>query len=387
MHSSFPMPVEAYAVFEDITAQRATAEALTRREAHFRSLVEHMPDLHLRANLSTGYDEYVSPSCQRVLGFAPEELMRMDVGHFEMMVHEDDRPSLAAAFKTLEREGRADSEFRSFSASGDRRWFWAIMTLVRNDAGVPQYRDTLMRDITDRKQAELGLREADAQKNRFIATLAHELRNPLAPLGNVVALLEDPISTAQLAWCRDIIDRQVTQMGRLLDDLLDLSRITHGKITLQREAVTLAAMLERGVEMARPAIEARSHQLVVEAPSDRMHVHGDIERLAQMCCNLLTNAAKFTDTGGAISLRIVRDGLHAVIEVEDNGISMAEADLERVFGMFTQVESVRFRSDDGLGIGLALVKGIVELHGGQVEARSPGLEHGSTFVVRLPLAM
>ena len=267
------------------------------------------------------------------------------------------------------------------------RWYWSIMTLVRDEHGVPMYRDTVVRDITDRKRAELALSEAVDQKNRFIATLAHELRNPLAPLGNVVGLLQDPISPARLAWCRDLIDRQVTQMSRLLDDLLDLSRITHGKITLQRETVTLTAMMERGIEMARPAIEARGHELVLNMPRERMHVHGDIVRLAQVCCNLLTNAAKYTDTGGVITLRVWRDELHAVIEVEDNGIGLAHADVESVFGMFSQVDTMRFRSNDGLGIGLALVKGIVELHGGQVEARSAGLGHGSTFVVRLPLAL
>ncbi len=387
MHSGFPKPVEAYTVFEDITERRATAEALERSEQRFRSLAEHMPDLHLRANLRTGYYEYVSPSSMAILGFAPEALMQTDVAHLAAVVHEDDRPVVTAAIEQVGRLGHSEVEFRTFSATGTVRWFWAIMTLVRDQAGEPLFRDAIVREITDRKLAALALNEADEQKNRFIATLAHELRNPLAPLGNVVALLQDPISPSRLHWCRDIIERQVTQMGRLLDDLLDLSRITHGKITLQREQVTLTAMLERGIEMARPAIEARSHDLVVDVPSERMHVYGDIVRLAQVCCNLLTNAAKYTDAGGLVTLRIMRDGLHAVIEIEDTGVGIAEADLERVFGMFSQVDTTRVRSGDGLGIGLALVKGIVELHGGQVEARSAGLGHGSTFAVRLPLAM
>ncbi len=387
MHSGSPKPVEVYTVFDDITERRATTAALQKSEAHFRSLVEHMPDLHLRVNLRTRHYEFVSPSSMAMLGFSPEELMQMDVAHFAAMVHEDDRPVLAAAVDRLMRDGRAEHEFRTLSTSGHVRWFWSIMTIVRDEQGEPMYQDTFVREITDRKHAELMLRQADEQKNRFIATLAHELRNPLAPLGNVVDLLQDPIAPARLAWCRDLIERQVTQMGRLLDDLLDLSRITHGKITLQRETLTLTAMVERGIEMARPAIEARGHELVLNTPSERMHVHGDIVRLAQVCCNLLTNAAKYTDTGGVITLRVWRDGLHAVIEVEDNGIGLAHADVESVFGMFSQVDTMRFRSNDGLGIGLALVKGIVELHGGQVEARSAGLGHGSIFVVRLPLAM
>ncbi|WP_309671662.1 PAS domain-containing sensor histidine kinase [Gemmatimonas sp.] len=387
MQADAPTPVEVYTVFEDITERRATELALKARDAHFRLLVEHMPDLYLRTNLHTGHYEYVSPASMKMFGFSAEQMMQKDFVHLLDMVYEDDRPAVIAAIERLTRDGRAESEFRSLSSSGDLRWFWSIMTLVPDEQGAPMYRDTFVREITDRKRIELELSDAVDQKNRFIATLAHELRNPLAPLGNVVALLQDPISPARLLWCRDIIERQVTQMGRLLDDLLDLSRITHGKITLQREQVTLTAMLERGIEMARPAIEARRHNLVVDVPSERMHVYGDIVRLAQVCCNLLTNAAKYTDAGGIITLRILRDGVHAVIEIEDTGIGIAEADLERVFGMFSQVDTTRTRSGDGLGIGLSLVKGIVELHGGEVEARSAGLGHGSTFSVRLPLAM
>lgn len=382
---SNPAPVEAYTVFEDITEQRATADALARSEAHFRSLVEHMPDLHLRANVISKRYEYVSPSCSSILGFSPDALMQMELGYLAAIVHDDDRPFVAAALKRVEREGRAEVEFRATTATKQLRWFWAIMTLVPNAMGIPQYWDTLIRDITDRKQSELLLHEADVQKNRFIATLAHELRNPLAPLGNVVALMEDPITPARLAWCRDLINRQVTQMSRLLDDLLDLSRITHGKITLQRDRVTLTDVLERGLEMARPAIDARGHTLEVEVPDTRLHVVGDIVRLAQVCCNLLTNAAKYTNPGGHITLRVRSDHTHGVMEVEDNGIGIPPSELTRVFGMFSQIDHATRAADEGLGIGLALVKGLVELHGGEVTAHSEGPGQGSCFQVRLPL--
>ena len=380
-----PTPVEAYTVFEDITEQRATADALARSEAHFRSLVEHMPDLHLRANVITKRYEYVSPSCSSMLGFSPDALMQMELGYLAAIVHDDDRPFVAAALKRVQSDGRAEVEFRATTATKQLRWFWAIMTLVPNAMGIPQYWDTLIRDITDRKHAELLLHEADEQKNRFIATLAHELRNPLAPLANVVDLLQDPIAPARLTWCRDLINRQVTQMSRLLDDLLDLSRLTHGKIILQRDIVTLTDVLERGLEMARPTIDARGHRLVVDVPDTPLHVVGDIVRLAQVCCNLLTNAAKYTNPGGQITLRVRPDGAHGVMEVEDNGIGIPEAELTRIFGMFSQIDHATRAADEGLGIGLALVKGLVALHDGAVTAHSQGPGHGSRFQVRLPL--
>jgi PAS domain S-box-containing protein len=380
-----PTPVEAYTVFEDITEQRATADALARSEAHFRSLVEHMPDLHLRANVITKRYEYVSPSCSSMLGFSPDALMQMELGYLAAIVHDEDRPFVAAALKRVQSDGRAEVEFRATTATKQLRWFWAIMTLVPNAMGIPQYWDTLIRDITDRKHAELLLHEADEQKNRFIATLAHELRNPLAPLANVVDLLQDPIAPARLTWCRDLINRQVTQMSRLLDDLLDLSRLTHGKIILQRDIVTLTDVLERGLEMARPTIDARGHRLVVDVPDTPLHVVGDIVRLAQVCCNLLTNAAKYTNPGGQITLRVRPDGTHGVMEVEDNGIGIPEAELTRIFGMFSQIDHATRAADEGLGIGLALVKGLVALHDGAVTAHSQGPGHGSCFQVRLPL--
>jgi signal transduction histidine kinase len=204
-------------------------------------------------------------------------------------------------------------------------------------------------------------------------------------LANVVDLLQDPIAPARLTWCRDLINRQVTQMSRLLDDLLDLSRLTHGKIILQRDIVTLTDVLERGLEMARPTIDARGHRLVVDVPDTPLHVVGDIVRLAQVCCNLLTNAAKYTNPGGQITLRVRPDGTHGVMEVEDNGIGIPEAELTRIFGMFSQIDHATRAADEGLGIGLALVKGLVELHDGEVTAHSEGPGQGSCFQVRLPL--
>jgi CheY-like chemotaxis protein len=241
-------------------------------------------------------------------------------------------------------------------------------------------------DITERKHAEQALREADRQKDDFIATLAHELRNPLAPIRNAVELLRrtgqrDP----QVVWCRDVIERQVAQMAHLLDDLLDVSRMTHGQFHLRHESLQLETVVERAIEIAQPIVEAAGHALVVELPEQPVALRGDLTRLAQVISNLLINAAKYTAVGGRIRLAatVQRDGL--TIAVQDNGIGIEARQLPRIFEMFGQVESALARSQGGLGIGLSLAKGLVELHGGRIEARSAGLGQGSEFLVHLPI--
>jgi signal transduction histidine kinase len=230
------------------------------------------------------------------------------------------------------------------------------------------------------------LREEDRKKDDFLATLAHELRNPLAPIRNAAAFLRmkgsgDP----DLQNARDIIARQVAHMTRLVDDLLDVSRITRGKIVLRRERLDLAVPLASAVESSRPVVEAGGHELVVEPPAGPLAVSGDAARLAQVFGNLLTNAAKYTDRGGRITLAARRDGGDAVVTVTDTGIGIAPEHLPGLFDMFSQVAPALERSQGGLGIGLALVRSLVELHGGRVEARSDGPGKGSTFAVRLPL--
>ena len=377
---------EVYTVFEDVTDLRATEQALKRSEAHFRSIVEHTPDVHLRTDAHTGRDIYVSPSCTAVFGMSADALMQETPEQRTQRIHPDDRAIVAAATLQVDVSGREEIEFRSRRHGDTYRWFWAVMTVVRDDRGTVVYRDAILRDITDRKNAELALREADELKNRFIATLAHELRNPLAPLGNAASLLEHDLDPARLAWCRDMIGRQVGQMSRLLDGLLDVSRITLGKVTLHREPVDLSVVIDHGIEMARPLIDKQGHQLIVDLPDVPLPLVGDPVRLAQICCNLLTNAAKYTNVGGRIVIRVSHDGINALLEVEDTGVGLAPDDLERVFLMFSQLDETRPRAGDGLGIGLALVKGMVELHGGQIKAQSAGRGKGSTFAVWLPLA-
>ena len=227
--------------------------------------------------------------------------------------------------------------------------------------------------------------DEDRKKDEFLATLAHELRNPLAPIRNAVSYLQikgPPEPDLQNA--REIIERQVRQMTRLVDDLLDISRVTRGKIALQRERVGLNLVLTNAVEASRPVIEAARHDLSVTVPSEPLMVEGDVTRLSQVFGNLLTNAAKYTDPGGQIRVTVRREGSDAVVSVSDTGIGISAEHLPRLFDMFSQVAPALERTQGGLGIGLALVKSLVEMHGGRVEARSPGLGKGSEFLVRLP---
>jgi signal transduction histidine kinase len=241
-------------------------------------------------------------------------------------------------------------------------------------------------DLTARKNAEDALRAADRRKDEFLATLAHELRNPLAPLRNglQIARLNSP-ADAPFRRTIEMMDRQVSMLVHLVDDLMDVSRITTGKIELRRERMTLREVLAASAEASRAAIDSHGHKLVIEPPAEELSVEGDFDRLTQVFSNLLSNAAKYTDAGGTIELRVTRQGAEGVVSVADTGIGIPSADLPGIFEMFSQVRSHRGHADGGLGIGLSLVRQLVEMHGGSVQAKSPGEGRGSTFSVRLPL--
>lgn len=228
--------------------------------------------------------------------------------------------------------------------------------------------------------------QADRRKDEFLATLAHELRNPLAPIRNWVNVLRLSATEAHGRKVWDMMDRQVSHMVRLVDDLLELSRITRGQIDLRLEPIELASVVAAAVEASRPLIESAEHTLSVSVPDEPIVVRADAVRLAQVFSNLLNNAVKFTDNGGRISLVVRREGESVVVSVTDTGIGISPAALPRVFDMFVQVEGRDRRPQTGLGIGLTLVRSLVELHDGRVEAHSEGIGHGSQFVVRLPLS-
>jgi PAS domain S-box-containing protein len=265
---------------------------------------------------------------------------------------------------------------------------------VRDEAGIVVGSSTIASDITLRKKAEADLvsaqeelRLGDRRKDEFLAVLAHELRNPLAPLRNALGVLRraDAAGAASVE-ARDMAERQVHHLTRLVDDLLDVSRITHGRIELKRQRLELSRAVAHAVESAQPAMKAQRHQLTVRLPDEAVWLYVDEMRLAQILANLLNNAVQYTPPGGHIRVEGER-GISAVeIRVSDSGLGIAPEALPRIFDMFTQVSPREIRAPSSLGIGLGLVKGLVEMHGGKVEARSAGIGRGSTFVVRLPVA-
>jgi signal transduction histidine kinase/CheY-like chemotaxis protein len=258
--------------------------------------------------------------------------------------------------------------------------------LYRDAAGNPIGVAEVLTDVTKLRRAEAAVREADRRKDEFLALLAHELRNPLAPIRTGLELMkilkDDP---QQLDETHAIMERQMQQLVRLIDDLLDVSRISRGKLELRRARVALSDVVRSAVEANRPALDAAGHQLSVLLPADALSVHADPHRLAQVVSNLLDNAVKYTPRGGRISLEVRRDGADAVLSVKDNGIGIPEDMLDRVFEMFTRSKrDVEFASP-GLGIGLALVRSIVQMHGGRVEVESGGERQGTELRIYLPL--
>ena len=258
--------------------------------------------------------------------------------------------------------------------------------------GARRYFTGIVRDIAERKELERQLRQrldelaqADRQKNEFLAMLAHELRNPLAPMRNALYLLNSPKSDDLMRErARQIMDRQMQHLVRLVDDLLDVSRIVRGMVELRRHVIDLREAVVRAAETAQPVIDAQGHELVTSLPDAPLWVDGDIVRLGQVLANLLTNAAKYTDQAGRIWLGAAREGGEAVVHVRDSGIGIPAGMLPHVFDLFVQGDRSLARSQGGLGIGLTLVQRLVELHGGTVKAHSEGPGRGSEFIVRLP---
>jgi len=268
---------------------------------------------------------------------------------------------------TLDRHGRPEEAHFAFS-----------YTPVRDDEGRVAGLFGACIEITDRVRA-------DRRKDAFLATLAHELRNPLAPIRQAVRIAKSSNASAeQRAWSHDVIERQSAHMALLLDDLLDMSRVSRGQLQLRRAAVDLAAVVDSAIETARPLIDGRRHRLELSMPGRALMLDADGLRLAQVVSNLLTNAAKYTDPGGRIELHVREDGDALVMQVRDSGMGIDGEMLPRLFQMFSQARNALERSEGGLGIGLALIKGLVELHGGTVEAHSSGAGQGSVFTVSLP---
>jgi two-component system CheB/CheR fusion protein len=393
------------ASFIDITPQKQAAAQLRSSEERLRLVVENATEY---AIFSTDLERHITiwnSGAQRLLGYAEAEV----IGHLaDTIFTAEDRAAGAPEFETQTAltQGRASDDRWHQRKDGSRFWASGAMMLMRDAQGkavgfVKILRDQtaereaqqalehsqadLLRALNENEKARAELQAADAAKDRFLAVLSHELRNPLASIDSAAALLLEPsLPVKDKDAAAQVVKRQAGSMKVLLDDLLDVSRLKLGRLELHRERVTLATVVDAALEATRPLLEAAGHALTVEMPDYPIELDADPLRLAQVLSNLLTNAIKYTQAQGAIAVMARMDGQAAVITVSDNGVGIEPVQIERMFEMFTQARPVAENSKGGLGIGLALVKNIVELHGGRVEASSPGLGKGSEFRVTLP---
>jgi two-component system CheB/CheR fusion protein len=376
--------------------QRRTAEELRASKDQYRTVGEDQTELICRFR-PDGALTFVNGAFCRAMGRTAPELLG---NFFWTFVPSEPRDAQTGLLAGLTPEQPLLTWEHRLGAGGDSRWEqWRIRSTFDGAGRVLDYQ-AVGRDISERKRAEEehamlesqrahadALREADRRKDEFLAMLAHELRNPLAPIAMAVEILRQVPSTDEhLGSARDIIGRQTAQLARLVDDLLDVARITSGSIQLRRETVDLAQIVGSTLEISRPLIVARRLQLDVDLPPGPLTVTGDSVRLAQLFSNLLNNAAKYSQPLGRIGIAVRRDGGDIVLRFEDAGVGIPRDMLERIFEPFTQVQMPRDAALGGLGLGLALVKKLVELHGGTVRASSDGADRGSEFVVRLPAA-
>ncbi len=367
--------------------RRAASERIKISEERLRIAVEEAGMGTWDLDLETGEMRW-SRSHFRLLGLPDNDSNMATDELWRSRVHPEDLAEVETAHATA-RDGHSlySQEYRIIRAdSGAVRWLRVFGRFLYDEDGKPVRSVGVLFDDTDRKAAEVALREADQRKDVFLATLAHELRNPLAPIRNAAHMLGSArLGTDQLQWARSVIQRQVKSMGLLLDDLLDVARITQGKLHLKRERISLNSVVDLAIEAVRPLMDRKNHHFTVSLPSDPATLDADPLRLSQVIGNLLTNAVKYTDAGGQIALSARAAEHTLILSIKDNGIGISAESLEGIFNMFSQVESAGTRSEGGLGIGLALVSGLIELHGGTVEARSPGLGRGSEFIVKLPV--
>jgi PAS domain S-box-containing protein len=366
-------------MIQDIT-ERRQAEELRGRLA---AVVESSTDAVISKTLDSIITTW-NPGAERLFGYSAAEVIGKPITLLIPAERLDEEQAILEHIKSGEPvlpyptvRRRKDGSLVNVSLA---------VSPIRDSHGRIIGASQIARDITEQKLSEQALRETDKRKDEFLATLAHELRNPLAPIRQATLIAQSPNATeTQKRWSHDVINRQVHNMALLLDDLLDISRITRGTLALRTQLTDLATIIEAAVETARPAIDAKRHTFTVALPTDRIEFAADPMRLAQVLSNLLTNAAKYTDPDGRICLRATCANDVVTISVTDTGIGIPPDAMGNLFGMFSQVKSSKDRSEGGLGIGLALAKGLVELHGGTIEARSAGTERGSEFIITLPV--
>jgi PAS domain S-box-containing protein len=377
-------PIGTLSVIRDVTERARIEAALRESRAHLRFMLDSAGVGDWDLNLETFVARH-SLRHDQCFGYS-EPLPQWRPGIFLAHVHPEDREAVKASFRAA-LKGGGDWHFECRVVWPDRSVHWIEVhgAIYRGGGDAPARMLGTIADVTGRKSVEEALRSADRSKDEFLATLAHELRNPLAPIRNALEIMRLTREEETLESARHIIERQLRQMIHLVDDLLDISRITQGKIELRSERIDLRTVLQNAVETSRPLIEARRHELILELPeAESLTVRADATRLVQVIANLLNNAAKYTPEGGRIVLGAWRDAGHAVVTVEDSGLGIPAPMLPRVFDMFAQIDRSLERTQGGLGIGLALVKKLVEMHGGSVRVESEGENRGSRFTVRVP---
>ena len=377
-------PVRMLGTSRDVTERRVAEEKLRRREWELQTLADNTPDILTRFDPRLRH-VFVNAAVLKVTGRQREEYLGKTNRELGMpadlcQLWED---ALRSVFGTgLQRS----IEFAFPTAAGIRHYSARLVPEFGLE-GTVEYVISVTHDVTDHKRYEEALRDQDRRKDEFLATLAHELRNPLAPIRNGLQILRLAPDGEDALEIREMMERQLAHMVRLIDDLLDVSRISRGKFELKRELVQVQDVLDHAIETSQPLIEAGRHELIIQPPDEPVWLDGDLTRLAQVVSNLLNNSAKYTPNGGRITLSAGFEGDNAIIRVTDNGSGISAEMLTQVFEMFTQVDRTLDRAQGGLGIGLSLVRRLVEMHGGTIAADSPGLGLGSVFTVRLPVAL
>ena len=368
----------------DISERKRAEEALRASEQLLRLATDAAKIGVFEWNIETGANTWTA-QLEAMYGLAPRTFTGRQDDWLEL-VHPEDRSSALAKVEEALQSGKpVEHEWRVVWPDGSVHWIFGRFQALRDQGGTPLRLTGVNLDITGRKQAEMALQAADRQKDEFLAMLAHELRNPLAPISTASELLTRTVRGDQEQVFIEMIKRQCAQLTRLVDDLLDVSRITHGRIPLKRQSVDMAIVLTQAIESVESHLREKRHSISVSSSGQMpLYVNGDSVRLVQCATNILTNAIKYTEPGGSISIRAYGDDANVFVEVSDSGVGIAPELLPRVFDLFVQGERTLDRSQGGLGVGLAVVKRLIQMHDGEVTAHSSGLGRGSTFRIRMP---